>query len=280
MIFKNLMNKFSAKSGVDKPHQHNQCHSIGVSDVGKKRQLNEDSFLIDEDLGLYVVADGMGGHRSGEVASRLAIDVLFNYLQAHLANNQSDGKNFIITADTLKQALGKAVEDSNHQVNQCNIKQQTAEGQGMGTTLTGFINTAPNKKKELQIYAFNVGDSRCYSFYQSRLTQLSTDHSHYQLWKETGHKAEEPTKNIIYKAIGPWKKVVADQYTHTVREDELILLCSDGLTDMLADDEICAILNKNKNNHLKETAQALIAMANRAGGRDNVTVLLFQPFPS
>ncbi|MCU7835140.1 MAG: protein phosphatase 2C domain-containing protein [gamma proteobacterium symbiont of Taylorina sp.] len=263
MIFKNLIDKLSAKADV----VQDQCHSIAVSDVGRKRKLNEDCVLIDEHTGLSIVADGMGGHRAGEVASNLAIKTIAAYIKTH-------SNNAPLTPAAIEKILHDAIEEANYQINQKNTAQDIPEGQGMGTTITGFVKVHPGDKTEQQIVAFNVGDSRCYSFYQRELKQLSTDHSHYQLWKETGKVGEEPRKNIIYKAIGPWKKVVADLYTHHIRKSELLLLCSDGLSDMLSDNIICAILDKN-NNNLKQTANSLISAANDAGGKDNITVLLY-----
>lgn len=147
----------------------------------------------------------------------------------------------------------------------------------MGTTISGFWAPCFDHKTNNKIYGFNLGDSRCYSFYQGKLHQLSIDHSHYQLWIETGKIDKQPKKNIIYKAMGPWGKVVVDQFTHHLRENELLLLCSDGLSDMLADNEICAILSRNQNKSIRAAAHNLIAMANNKGGKDNISIILFKP---
>jgi len=263
MNIKKSIERFTSKTETN--------NSIALSDVGNKRKINEDNLLIDEKNGLYIVADGLGGHKSGEVASQLAVEKINSYISQF-----SD--NIIPSPGAIKKVLYDAIEDANTQINNQNIAQGYTDGQGMGTTITGFWLPPSAQKEEQKMYAFNVGDSRCYSFYQQVLTQLSTDHSHYQLWEEIGRVKDAPTKNIIYKAIGPWKKVVADQYTHIIRENELILLCSDGLSDMLADDEICAILNDNESQSLRQIAQELVSMANKSGGKDNVTVLLFKPY--
>ncbi len=245
-----------------------QTQSITISDVGQKRKLNEDSVLIDKTLGFYIVADGMGGHKAGEVASKLAVRIMHQQIKKHEKFDTLSDKN-------ITKILQDAIEATNHQINGQNLLQGISEGQGMGTTITGFW-IPPCKQNTPQVYGFNLGDSRCYSFYQGHLHQISIDHSHYQLWLETGKPDKEPKKNIIYKAMGPWKKVVADQYTHKLRDNELLLLCSDGLSDMLADNEICAILNKSQNNSIKEIAQILVAMANRKGGKDNISIILYK----
>ena len=239
-------------------------YAIAISDLGKKRQLNEDSILIDESLGFYIVADGMGGHKAGEIASHLAVKIMHQQIKKY--ENIPD-----LSAEKISSIIENAVTSTNQQINSQNIQQGVSEGQGMGTTITGFW--AASQK----IYAFNLGDSRCYSFYQGKLHQLSIDHSHYQLWLETGKVGKAPKKNIIYKAIGPWKKVVVDQFTHQLSKNEMILLCSDGLTDMLEDNKICAILTRNQHKNIRDCAQDLISMANMAGGKDNVSVILFKP---
>ena len=256
-------------------------YSCGISDLGQKRKLNEDSYLIDEKLGLFIVADGMGGHRAGEVASNLAVKNIFSHIKTWL-NEQNysdlDVKNNpkFINSETIRQVIQDAIEGANKKIHSNNLAQGISEGQGMGTTVTGFwISSIDENNKE--IHTFNVGDSRCYSFYQAELTQLSTDHSHYQLWLDTGMEGEAPRHNIIYKAIGPWSKAVADQYSYTIHTNELFLLCSDGLHDMLSDQEIQDILQKNSQATLKQTTQALISAANNAGGKDNVTIILVKP---
>ena len=242
--------------------------AIAISDIGQKRHINEDNVLIDEDLGFYIVADGMGGHKGGELASDLAVKTMHKAIKKD--QSQDD-----LTPDSIKTILKNAIYSSNQKINEQNIAQGISEGHGMGTTITGFWYPVQSKSHQL-IFGFNLGDSRFYSFYQGELKQLSSDHSHHQLWIETGKVDKEPKKNLIYKALGPWKKVLPDQFTHILKKNELLLLCSDGLSDMLEDKVICAILNKYKDNSIQETAQALISIANKAGGKDNISVLLYK----
>lgn len=249
-----------------------RLYSAGISDVGRRRKLNEDNYLIDEKLGLFVVADGMGGHDAGEVASKLAIETIFNHIKTwHDKQNKSGHTN------DISSVLQDAVEEANNQTHCYNIAKGIPEGRGMGTTVTGFWIGSMDDSGSKKLYSFNVGDSRTYRFGEKKLTQLSTDHSHYQLWIETGKDGPPPTHNIIYKAIGPWNRIVAEQHIFSIHDNDLFLLCSDGLSDMLSDKEIRDILYKNRKNTLNSMAQALIDGANKAGGKDNVTVVLVKP---
>ncbi len=248
-----------------------RMYSAGISDVGRRRKLNEDNFLIDEKLGLFIVADGMGGHDAGEVASKLAIETIFNHIKKMLNEQQEAGPT------RFSSVLQDAIEEANNQAHCYNIAKGLTEGRGMGTTVTGFWIDAYHKKAKKQLHAFNVGDSRTYRFADNTLQQLSTDHSHYQLWLDTGREGTAPKHNIIYKAIGPWQRIVAEQQTIKLHKRELFLLCSDGLCDMLSHAEIEAILKENKSRPLNTAAQALIDAANEAGGKDNVTVVLVKP---
>ena len=246
-------------------------YSAGISDVGRRRKLNEDNFLIDEKLGLFIVADGMGGHEAGEVASKLAIETIFNHIKKLvLEKNQSGPTHF-------NSVLQDAIEEANNQTHCYNLAKGLPEGRGMGTTVTGFWIDAHQKSSKKQIHTFNVGDSRTYRFAASQLQQLSTDHSHYQLWLDTGRDGKAPKHNIIYKAIGPWRRIAAEQQIIDINKGDLFLLCSDGLTDMLTDNEIEQVLKTHRQYTLKDTAEALIEAANQAGGKDNITVVIVKP---
>ena len=271
-----MLTKFFNKLTAGPEPMHS--YSAGISDAGQKRNHNEDSYLINEQLGLFMVADGMGGHDAGEVASKLTIKTISNHLKkldmTYQKMTLEDDKS---TAEIISSVLQDAVEDANNQTHCHNIAKGLANGAGMGTTITGFlINTRDNSAKK-KISMFNVGDSRTYSFRKGHLKQLSTDHSHYQLWLDTGKDGPAPRQHIIYKAIGPWKRIVAEQHTFSIHNNELFLLCSDGLCDMLSDEEIENILNTNSNKTLKDMSQALVDSANEAGGLDNITVVLVKP---
>ena len=267
-----LFNKLTARP--DTKHSY----SAGISDAGQKRNHNEDNYLINEQLGLFMVADGMGGHEAGEVASKLAIKTIFNHLKKlDMTSQQMSSEGDKSAAEIISSVLQDAVEDANNQTHCHNIAKGLANGAGMGTTITGFLINPLNNSAKKKISMFNVGDSRTYSFKEGHLTQLSTDHSHYQLWLDTGKDGPAPRQNIIYKAIGPWKRIVAEQHTFSIHNNELFILCSDGLCDMLTDDEIENILNTNSDKTLKEMSQTLVDSANEAGGKDNITVVLVKP---
>lgn len=252
-----------------------RLYSAGVTDVGQRRDHNEDNYLIDEKLGLFIVADGMGGHEAGEVASKLSIETIFNHLKK--LDNSDWQKNKSNTSEIINNLLQDAVEDANNQTHCYNIAKGLSEGRGMGTTVTGFLINDIDGSGVKKLYSFNVGDSRMYSYHKGKLLQLSTDHSHYQLWIETGKDGPPPKHNIIYKAIGPWRRIVAEQHTFSIKPNELFLLCSDGLTDMISDKVIRQILHENRKNPLRIMTQSLIDAANEAGGKDNITVVMVKP---
>jgi len=253
-------------------------YSAGVTDVGQRRDHNEDNYLIDEKLGLFIVADGMGGHEAGEVASKLAIETIFNHIKKLDNNyNQEHKEHETTTTEIINAILQDAIEDANNQTHCYNLAKGLPEGKGMGTTVTGFLFSTLDSPRRKKLYLFNVGDSRTYCFNQKKLTQLSTDHSHYQLWLDTGKDGPPPKHNIIYKAIGPWRRIAAEQHTIQIKDDDLFLLCSDGLCDMLSAKEIRQILYKYRKHTLKEMAKALVDAANKAGGKDNITVVLVRP---
>lgn len=271
-MLKNFFDKLTFKADPIR------LYSAGITDVGQRRDHNEDNYLIDEKLGLFIVADGMGGHEAGEVASKLAIETIFHHIKKLENDYKQDSKNNqTTTTEIINNLLQDAIEDANNQTHCYNIAKGLSEGQGMGTTVTGCLISTRDGCKKKKLYSFNVGDSRTYCFKEGKLKQLSTDHSHYQLWLETGKEGPPPKHNIIYKAIGPWRRVVAEQHTFAIKTNALFLICSDGLSDMLSNKEIRHILHKNRKHSLKEMAQALVNAANEAGGKDNITVILVKP---
>jgi protein phosphatase len=254
-----------------------QCYSIGMTDVGQYRTHNEDSYLTDEQLGLFIVADGMGGHEAGEIASKLTIDTIFKHINSLNKSYQKTQLTHTDNSKIINQLVQNAIEDANKQTHYYNATNGKKKGRGMGTTVTGFLTSALHIPGEKKLHTFNVGDSRIYCFAQNKLTQLTTDHSHYQLWLDTGKEGPAPRHSVIYKAIGPWDQISVEQHIYSLKGNELFLLCSDGLSDMLPNQQIQYILYQHKNNSLKQTAQALIHAANTAGGKDNITVVLVKP---
>jgi serine/threonine protein phosphatase PrpC len=228
--------------------------SICRSDTGLQRRENEDSAYAAAPL--FVVADGMGGAQAGEVASQLAIEAF----QQGLGPDGSP-----------EERLAERVREANRQI----YERSRAEAgrEGMGTTLTAaYLDDA-----ELAIA--HVGDSRAYLFRNGELTRLTQDHSlvdelvrHGKLTEEQA--AEHPQRSIITRALGPEPDVQVDTFTYPVRAGDLLLLCSDGLTSMISEESVTQVLGSADS--LADAARLLITEANEAGGRDNITVVLFR----
>jgi serine/threonine protein phosphatase PrpC len=247
-----------------------KVHSAGLTDTGRRRENNEDSFHTDDEVRLYIVADGMGGHRAGEVASSTVVSSVKDYMEAfHTspAANESSESNMSPGAT----AVCHSIELANRVVFQLSQDQGSYKGMGSTAAVAYFF--------EDTLITANVGDSRIYLIRDNGIEQLTQDHT---LLAEHMRKnpdwdpnnASIPMKHILVRAVGIHEVVEADVYeTHSLPGD-LILMCSDGLTDMLSDEEIHqAVLEGGE---LKEVCERLVNMANERGGLDNITaVLLF-----
>ncbi|MCU7834143.1 MAG: protein phosphatase 2C domain-containing protein [gamma proteobacterium symbiont of Taylorina sp.] len=236
-----------------------KCTAFGQTDIGKARDHNEDNISLNQEQNLFLLADGMGGHDAGEVASQMAVEIIENVL-AGSSQDKSRQETLII----------EAVEKTNADIYQENIRMKVDNGKGMGTTIVG----CRYLEKEKQAIIFNVGDSRAYSYYQEELLQISTDHSLLQLWKEGLLKNQKkPAANMLTKALGPYAEVVADTLFYPVKKGEKLLLCSDGLTTMVSDEDILDILIDNQQS-AEKIPELLINKANMAGGEDNISVII------
>ena len=225
------------------------------SDVGMVRQQNEDSFLAEETL--FVVADGMGGHNAGEVASALAVTTL----KAGARLGIDDPEVFRELVQQANSAIYTASLDDSTQ-------------SGMGTTVTALSIV---EGEEPRVLLANVGDSRAYLWRSGALSRLSVDHSYVQELVNEGIITPEaarvhPRRNIVTRALGIDRSVMVDVFTHFVRTGDRIVLCSDGLVDEVADTEIARVLGQHTDP--QETAEALVMVANTNGGRDNTTVVV------
>ena len=229
--------------------------SFSASDTGRQRRHNEDSLLAR--IPLFVVADGMGGAQAGEVASHIAVETF--------ADGLGDG-------DTRpEERLAERVRAANAHIYE--LSQANAEQAGMGTTLTAVY------VGEDEIAIAHVGDSRAYCLRDGELLRLTDDHSLVdELLRQgrlTPEEAEDhPQRSIITRALGPEPEVEVDTRTHRARSGDVYLLCSDGLTSMVHEARVAEILNQERD--LRQAGAELIAAANAAGGRDNITVLLFR----
>jgi len=242
------------------------------SDIGKIRDLDEDSILviridsvyssIRQERALFILADGMGGHNAGEVASSLAVRKIAEYLFPTL----------ISLADVdWSLALRSGIKEVNKSVIDYGIK--NPEFQGMGTTLVVAILI------DRKLYVGNIGDSRLYLINGNRkeIRQVTKDHSLVQKLVDNGKITKEeardhPQKNIITRAIGCFPEVEADTFELDLERDDIILLCCDGLTDVVDDDEIKEIVLRNKD--IQKVCDELIKAANDRGGPDNISVIL------
>lgn len=228
------------------------------TDIGLSRKNNEDRYIVDKDQGLFIVADGMGGHLAGEVASQIAVETVCNSLQR-------------VDESNPQEQLKLAIEQANRTV------EQTAKGDpalhGMGTTLSVIL------LHQQQVYLAHIGDSRIYRLRNQKLEQLSDDHSLVEEQLRQGIITKEQAKNsslgnILLQAIGITPQLNICQKKIVVATTDQFLLCSDGLTDMVSDAEIEALLRQPGTINLR--CESLINAAIAAGGKDNITVVLLQ----
>lgn len=239
--------------------------SFSITDIGKKRQINQDYvFSTDEAVGklhnLYIVADGMGGHRAGDFASKYSVETVVREIKGSV-----ETKPFRI--------IGKAIRVANEM-----IRKRAREDQalyGMGTTIV----VASIEDHQLQVA--NVGDSRLYVLSQDGLRQVTRDHSLVEEMVRMGGMAPEtarnhPDKNIITRAIGARDSIEVDFFTEELKYGDIVLMCSDGLTNMISDSEIEAILRYDAS--LEAKAHELVDRANENGGKDNIAVILIDDY--
>ncbi len=245
-----------------------KCKAYGLTDTGRARNHNEDNIRLNPENTLFILADGMGGHQAGEVASKMAADMVEEALTKH--NHSSKTSESDVEFSEVA-AVTTAVEKTNVMINQANKERGLLDGKGMGTTIVGCW-YLPEKKMSV---VFNVGDSRIYSYYKQELTQISTDHSLLQLWKDKCFEGEKPSANILTKALGPYAEVAPDVTLYPAKKGERLLLCSDGLTTMVSDENILDALIKYEKKPDKIPEQ-LIIEANLAGGEDNISIILVE----
>ena len=235
---------------------------IALSDAGRVRRNNEDAFAFDSTAGVAVLADGMGGLDAGEVASTVAVEAIIDALQG--VSEPGEG------------ALASAIEVANAAVRQAAERAQS----DMGTTVVVWLSNTPG-----QCFVAHVGDSRVYRLRDGALRQLTADHSIVQQMIDDGVLSEVEARtsihrNVITRALGLEARVQVDVRSWVYVPGDLFLLCSDGLTDMVTDEEINRVLCDplgGSPGSLANVAEALVASANEAGGNDNISVLLVRP---
>lgn len=274
-------------------------HSVGKTDVGRQREHNEDALLVSEtflqdtkgikEVKVYAVADGMGGEEMGELASSMALQILENSTKTPLIDSTvSDGNitkklgQKVATGrlghkesdkEKIQNMLIRTIQTANEEIYQY-AQKKLLSSQYMGTTLTAALIQGPN------MYVANVGDSRTYIIRDGSIKQITVDHSLLQRLVDIGQiTAEEAIQQrdrekSIYRSLGSQGQIEVDTFTETLEIGDSVLLCSDGLTDMVRDEEILNIVKASETE--QEACERLIEAANDSGGTDNITVILLK----
>jgi len=241
--------------------KHVKITAAGLTDVGIIRSGNEDNFLMVPERGVFIVADGMGGHAAGEVASEMAVRIIARELGN--PNGMSDAE----AADRMR----RAIHESNGAIFDRTLTEH--DKRGMGTTATAMVVIGDH------YLIGQVGDSRAYVLRDGAFIQLTKDHSYVQEQVDAGYLSPEearthPYSNVITRCVGANGEVQPDLYSGALRPSDLYMLASDGLTGMIDDADIKALLTSGQD---PETlARELVAEANRRGGLDNITVILIR----
>lgn len=238
--------------------------TFSITDIGRRRKLNQDYvYTSEQPVGnlpnVFIVADGMGGHNAGDYASKYTVETIVK----EIAHSNEESPSLI---------LGNAIRVANEHIRAKAC--ESPELSGMGTTVV-----AATCIKQF-LHVANVGDSRLYVV-SDKIRQITRDHSLVEEMVRLGGLAKEearnhPDKNIITRAIGASDTVDADFFTVELKEGDIVLMCSDGLTNMLEDEEIRMIMNRQRD--IVEKAQELVKAANNNGGKDNIAVILIEPF--
>ena len=237
----------------------------GATDVGKERNVNEDYFIINREKNLFIVADGMGGHNAGDVASKNATQIADEYLKIDLLNNiRHDNRK-------IREAIIKSLLHAHMKI--LEMADKNSQYQGMGCTIVMALILGNS------LHLCHVGDARAYICNEKGILLLTRDHSFVMDLVEKGKFTMEearlsPMKNKLHQAIGASKTINPDYKNCILKNDDKILLCSDGLWDMMSDDQIYTVLRQDK--PPKKLCDSLIKMANSAGGHDNITAVVVQ----
>ncbi len=235
------------------------------SDIGKVREMNQDYFYISNSLDsiqLYILADGMGGYNGGEIASKLAVQTAKNYIENNFKDIEKD-------KDSIIQLLGSSMEYANMVVYE--KSKERPELQGMGTTLE--ICLIYNNK----VYIGHIGDSRIYRIRKEFIRKLTQDHSYVQKLVKEGtitkeEAAHHPQKNMLMKALGCNAFAEPDVMVKGFLKDDILIMCSDGLTNMVDQETIYKLASKN----IEQAPKDLVELANNNGGYDNITVIVIK----
>jgi protein phosphatase len=248
--------------------------AAGLSDVGQQREHNEDSFCILPEYDLFIVADGMGGHRAGDVASKMATHTIASFFQATSKEDATWPFHFDPHLSIEENRLITGIKVANKRIFEASTRFR--EVHGMGTTVVGALFA----RERGRMYFAHVGDSRAYRIRNGEITQLTRDHSllnDYLLVMPdmTQEQRDELPKNVITRALGMQDSVVVDLVPEQPQTDDFYILCSDGLSGMMSDDVIRELVMAS-NGDPEAAARALIERANANGGEDNITVVVLK----
>lgn len=234
-----------------------------LTDVGRVREINQDCLATDPARGLYVVADGMGGHLAGEKASLCAVETISNMLTCEAIDQAPDGD--------LAKVIQDAIQEANRVIVHASL--QDASMRGMGTTAVVAVTCQES------VYLGHIGDSRAYLLTQDAIAQITEDHSVVaQLLRARAITPQEaqrhPYRNVITKCLGMQMEIEADTLVVAWNPGDRLLLCSDGLSGLVADEEMLAIANEVEDPQV--ACERLVALANERGGQDNISVILLR----
>lgn len=248
--------------------------AAGLSDVGQQREHNEDSFVILPEFDLYIVADGMGGHRAGDVASKMATHTIASFFQATAKEDATWPFHFDPHLTVEENRLITGIKVANKRIFEASTRYR--EVHGMGTTIVGAL-VARDRGR---MYVAHVGDSRCYRVRDGSITLLTRDHSllnDYLLVMPdmTPEQRDELPKNVITRALGMQDSVVVDLVPEQPHPGDIYVLCSDGLSGMITDEELLETVLAGGED-VDAMAQQLVQRANEHGGEDNVTVVVLR----
>lgn len=247
--------------------------AAGLTDVGLQREHNEDSFLVLSEHSLFIVADGMGGHRAGDVASRLAVESISGFFRSFGSEDATWPFHMDMTMSEAENRLVASIRIANRQIFEKSLRSRDLRG--MGTTVVGALFSEADGR----MYIGHVGDSRCYRVRDGELRLMTRDHSlinDYLLAMPelSAEQQAELPRNVITRALGMQEHVAVDIQADEARPGDVYLLCSDGLSGMVPDEAILEIVASTSN--LDETCQRLIDAANDLGGEDNITAIVIR----
>lgn len=240
--------------------------SCAISDVGRKRQKNEDGYLVNDALKLYMIADGMGGHAGGEYASRIAITTVEDHFKSELAKRPSIERPDLVMRD--------AILDAGTKICQKAIEDPSLRGMGTTTVVLYFVGE--------KAFIGHVGDSRAYHIRNHKIERLTDDHSLVNEQLKSGLITEEEArthqfKNIITRSVGVGEEVEVDLLNIDVKAGDYFVMCSDGLSNLVDPKDI---LQATQNNDHVAAAKYLVDLANKRGGDDNITLIIVSVLPN